>query len=81
MWYIDFHAGDHKGARWMPWLVKAMKDVISRRYASGRWLITFDPEISKWGNPPVMNGNRMSNVIRSVPGEVKHLSTQRNRKQ
>ena len=27
-----------------------MKDVIRRRYASGRCLITFDPEISEWGN-------------------------------
>lgn len=28
-----------------------MKDVIWRRYAPGRCLKTFDPEISEWGNP------------------------------
>ena len=27
----------------------------SLRKASGRWQMTFDPEISEWGNPP---GNR-----------------------
>jgi len=28
-----------------------------RRYASGRWWATFDPEISEWGNPVrVMSG-------------------------
>ena len=35
----------------MPWLQKATKDVVKRRYASGRCLATFDPEISEWGNP------------------------------
>ena len=35
----------------MPWLQKATKDVAKRRYASGRCLATFDPEISEWGNP------------------------------
>ena|GEM_PF-6826322 len=40
-----------KGARWMPRLTTAMKDAINRRNASGRWLLTFDPEISEWGNP------------------------------
>ena len=34
-----------------------MKDVIRRRYASGRCLITYDPEISEWGNPPVIGRN------------------------
>jgi hypothetical protein len=34
----------------MPWLFMAMKDVAWRRYASGRCLATFDPEISEWGN-------------------------------
>ena len=24
----------------------------SLRKASGRWQMTFDPEISEWGNPP-----------------------------
>ena len=40
-----------KGARWMPRLRIAMKDAINRRNASGRWLVTFDPEVSEWGNP------------------------------
>jgi len=35
----------------MPRLTTAMKDAINRRNASGRWLLTFDPEISEWGNP------------------------------
>lgn len=35
----------------MPWLIEAMKDVIWLRKASGRCLITFDPEMSEWGNP------------------------------
>ena len=39
-----------KGVWWMPWLEIAMKDVAWRRYASGRCLATFDPEISEWGN-------------------------------
>src|SRR3989344_3515091 len=34
----------------MPWLQKAMKDAAWLRYASGRCLATFDPEISEWGN-------------------------------
>jgi len=42
-----------KGVWWMPWLEIAMKDVAWRRYASGRCLATFDPEISEWGNPAV----------------------------
>ena len=40
-----------KGVRWMPRLKKAMKDVVWRRYASGRCPATFDPEISEWDNP------------------------------
>lgn len=34
----------------MPWLLQAMKDVVRRRYVSGRCLTTFDPELSEWGN-------------------------------
>ena len=34
----------------MPRLKEAMKDGAWRRYASGRCLATFDPEISEWGN-------------------------------
>ncbi len=42
-----------KSVWWMPRLKEAMKDVAWRRYASGRCLATFDPEISEWGNPRV----------------------------
>lgn len=28
-----------------------MKDAAWWRYVSGRYLATFDPEISEWGNP------------------------------
>ena len=35
----------------MPRDIKAMKDVACLRKASGRWLATFDPEMSEWGNP------------------------------
>ena len=44
-----------KGVWWMPWLEIAMKDVAWRRYASGRCLATFDPEISEWGNPSCLH--------------------------
>ncbi len=40
-----------KGARWMPRLVTAMKDVTNLRNASGRRYVAFDPEVSEWGNP------------------------------
>gem|GEM_PF-3355025 len=34
-----------------------MKDAAWRRYASGRCLATFDPEMSEWGNPSAFGGN------------------------
>lgn len=34
-----------------------MKDAAWLRYASGRRLATFDPEISEWGNPSDFVGN------------------------
>ena len=43
-----------KGVWWMPWLQEAMKDVIWLRKGSGRCQITFDPDISEWGNLPVI---------------------------
>jgi hypothetical protein len=42
--------------------------------------MTFDPEISEWGNPTVFNDGYRS-YDRGKLGEVKHLSTQRKRKQ
>ncbi len=52
----------------------AMKDASWRRYASGRCLATFDPEISEWGNPTVVIDSDFTQV-KSIPREVKHLST------
>ena len=65
-----------KGVWWMPRLEIAMKDVAWRRYAPGRCLATFDPEMSEWGNPMCLH------IVLSVsegrkPGEVKHFSTRR----
>ena len=66
----------------MPRLKEAMKDVAGLRYASGRCLATFDPKISEWGNPVRLNIGQSLNLIQgSAPGEVKHLSTRRKRKQ
>ena len=48
---FEFPNKKFKGVWWMPWLEIAMKDVAWRRYASGRCLATFDPEMSEWGNP------------------------------
>ena len=42
----------------MPWDIKATKDVACLRKASGRWLATFDPEMSEWGNLVYRNINR-----------------------
>jgi hypothetical protein len=67
----------NKGARGMPRLPEAKKDVIScekpRGPASGA-----DPRMSEWGNPPCR-----SRVFRKEgkPAELKHLSRRRRRKQ
>ncbi len=64
----------------MPWLLEAMKDVINCDKLRGL-VVRFDPQISEWGNPPY-NLDRVSFIIkRSKPGELKHLSIQRKRKQ
>ena len=65
----------------MPWYNVAMKDVAWLRKASGRCLATFDPEVSEWGNLFWVIPECLPFVGRSEPGEVKHLSTQRKRKQ
>jgi hypothetical protein len=41
----------HKGARWMPRLMHAMKDATNLRKVSGRRYVAIDPKISEWGNP------------------------------
>ena len=35
-WCLSFRTGNSKGARWMPRLAQAMKDVTSLRKVSGR---------------------------------------------
>ena len=58
-----------------------MKDVVRLRYASGSCLTSFDPEISEWGNLISVMRDMLNYMLSSKPGELKHLSTQRNRKQ
>jgi hypothetical protein len=71
-----------KGVWWMPRLKKAMKDAAQQRYASGRCLATFDPEISEWGNPIERTSITLFVTEElSRPREVKHLSTERKREQ
>ena len=49
----------------------------------GELLTGFDPEISEWGNPPVIRQVSFTEYIgkRGEPGELKHLSTPRKRNQ
>ena len=72
-----------KRARWMPWQPEAMKDVVACDKLRLGGKQPFDPEISEWGNPPVV---RRVSVTESIGnggerGELKHLSTRRNRNQ
>jgi len=53
----------------------------SLRKAPGSWQISVDPEISEWGNPPARVSRPQSIRPGSEPGELKHLSTRRNRNQ
>ena len=53
----------------------------SLRKAPGSWQINPDPEISEWGNPPARVSRTESIRPGSEPGELKHLSTRRNRNQ
>ena len=53
----------------------------SLRKAAGSWQTSFDPQISEWGNPPARVSAPESIGCGSEPGELKHLSTQRNRNQ
>ena len=54
-----------RGRTWLP--AKSCGEVV----------ITFDPQISEWGNP--IRWRRITE--RRKPGELKHLSTRRRRKQ
>ena len=53
----------------------------SLRKASGSWQISFDPEISEWGNPPLGVLHDEYIVVQGEPGELKHLSSSRKRHQ
>ena len=65
----------------MPRFYMAMKDAGGERYASGRCLTTFDPEISEWGNPIEQTSITLHHKSAlCAPREVKHLSTWRKRK-
>ena len=46
----------------------AMKDVAKLRYASGRCLATFDPEISEWGNPSRLAGHPELDSVKYTRG-------------
>ena len=53
----------------------------SLRKAPGSWQTSVEPEMSEWGNPPARVS--IPEFIRDggEPGELKHLSTRRNRNQ
>ena len=53
----------------------------SLRKAPGSGQIHFEPEISEWGNPPARVSQPESIGLGGEPGELKHLSTRRNRNQ
>ena len=49
-----------------------MKDATNLRKAPGRRFVAFDPEISEWGNPSMLNGNPRGNacVVRTLGSET-----------
>jgi hypothetical protein len=54
-----------------------------RRHAakcSGEALAAGEPEMSEWGNPPGVHTPAPWGNLRRAPGELKHLSTPRRRK-
>jgi len=53
----------------------------SLRKAPGSWQPSIEPEISEWGNPPARVSIPESIGNGGEPGELKHLSTRRNRNQ
>ena len=72
-----------KRTRWMPWHLEAMKDVGACDKLGGAGKQALYPEISEWGNPPAVRSVSLPEYIgyRGEPGELKHLSTRRNRNQ
>jgi hypothetical protein len=64
----------------MPWDMKATKDVACLRKVSVRWLATYDPGMSEWGNLICRNADCPAPYgAGSEPAEVKHLSKRRKR--
>ena len=53
----------------------------SLRKASGSWQASFDPRMSEWGNPPARVSLTEYIGQGGEPGELKHLSSRRNRNQ
>ena len=53
----------------------------SLRKASGSWQISFDPEMSEWGNPPARVTAPEYIGRGGEPSELKHLSSSRKRNQ
>ena len=45
----------------------------------GEALAAWDPGISEWGNPPGARPGTLGAIPKRAPGELKHLSTSRNR--
>ena len=72
-----------KRIRWMPWHLEAMKDVGACDKLGGAGKQALYPEISEWGNPPSVSWVSCTEYIGvgGEPGELKHLSTRRNRNQ
>ena len=52
-WFLNFLIGNLRAYGGCLDSNEVMKDAAWRRYASGRCLATFDPEMSEWGNPSV----------------------------
>ena len=46
---------------------------------SGEAMAACDPEVSEWGNPPDARSGTYGVSHERAPGELKHLSTPRNR--
>ena len=53
----------------------------SLRKAAGSWQMSFDPQMSEWGNPPLGVLHDEYIVMQGEPGELKHLSSWRKRHQ
>ncbi len=64
----------------MPWLSEAKKDVTSCDKPRPGANTLYETRISEWGNPDGPNAVHQAYAW-GEPGELKHLSTRRKRKQ